>query len=148
MISRHSSRTVPAMCRPRCSQNAAELVQAWRQCGARCLDGLSREGQGKALTGGDMTGIPPHGRHGPYPPHVPLIATRGGDDGGAQRGEPVRCLPYDRWHRHGPWPLMDAVRKTRATDEMKRRGDEWCRRYRPGLVATGPTGRVPAQSHR
>src|SRR4029434_4790520 len=135
VIYRHLILTVPAMFRPIFSQNAAELVHALRQCGARCLDDLYSEMKGKALKGGDITVIHTHGRNGQYHPHVPLIATSGGYDGVQERWEHVRFLPYALLHRKWPWHLMDALRKTLATDEMKHLGDECCRRYRKGRVA-------------
>ena len=64
VIYRHIILTVPAMFRPIFSQTAAELVHALRQCGARCLDDLYSEVKGKALKGGDITVIHPHGRNG------------------------------------------------------------------------------------
>ena len=147
VISRPLILTGPAMFRPLFSQNAAELVHALMQCGARCLDDLYSERQGKALKGGSITVIHTHGRTGQYHPHVHLIATSGGDDGVAERWEHGRFVPYDLLHRTWQWHLRDAWRKTLATEEMKRRGDECCRRYRNGLVANVQKGRVPAQYH-
>lgn len=147
VISRHLILTVPAMFRPIFYQNAAELVHALMQCGARCLDDLSSERKGKALKGGSITVIHTHGRNGQYHPHVHLIATSGGYDGVAERWEHVRFLPYDLLHRQGQWHVMDALRKTLATEEMTHRVDEGFRRYRQGVVANVQKGRVPAQSH-
>ena len=65
----------------------------------------------------------------------------------AERWEHVRFLPYDLLHRKWQWHLMDALRKTLATEEMKRLVDECFRRYRKGWVANVPKGRVPAQYH-
>ena len=78
VIYRHLILTVPAMFRPLFYQNAAELVHALMQCGARCLDDLYSEMQGKALKGGYITVIHTHGRNGQYHPHVHLIAASGG----------------------------------------------------------------------
>jgi hypothetical protein len=147
VIYRHLILTVPAMFRPIFSQTAAALVHALRQCGARCLDDLYSEVKGKALKGGYITVIHTHGRNGQYHPHVHLIATSGGYDGVEESWEHVRFLPYDLLHRKWQWHLMDAFRKTLATDEMKRLVDECFRRYRKGLVANVQKGRVPAQYH-
>ena len=117
------------------------------QCGARCLDDLYSEVKGKALKGGSITVIHPHGRNGQYHPHGHLIATSGGYDGAEERWEHVRVLPYDLLHRTWQWHLMDACRKTLATDEMKCLVDKCFRRYRKGLVANVQKGRVPAQYH-
>lgn len=76
-----------------------------------------------------------------------LIATSGGYDGVEERWEHVRFLPYDLLHRKWQWHLMDALRKTLATDEMKHLVDECFRRYRKGLVANVQKGRVPAPYH-
>lgn len=147
VIYRHLILTVPAMFRPIFYQNAAEVVHALMQCGARCLDDLYSERKGKALKGGSSTVIHTHGRNGQYHPHVHLIATSGGYDGVEERWEHVRFLPYDLLHRKWQWHLMDALRKTRATEEMKHLVDECFRRSRKGLVANVQKGRVPAQYH-
>ena len=52
-----------------------EHVPALR--GARPRRFLSHS-QGQGTPGGSITGLHTHGRHGPYPPHLPLLATSGG----------------------------------------------------------------------
>jgi hypothetical protein len=147
VIYRHIILTVPAMFRITFYQNAAVVLRAFIRCGAQCLDDFYSTVKGKARKGGYITVIHTHGRNGPYHPHVHLIATSGGYDGVEERWEPVRFLPYDLLHRKWQWHLMDVLRQTLATEEMKRLVDECCRRYRKGLVANGQKGRVPAPYH-
>jgi hypothetical protein len=146
VIYRHIILTVPAMFRPIFYQHAAELVHALMQCGARCLDDLYSEMRGKSLKGGYITIIHTHGRNGQYHPHLPLIATSGGYDRVEERWEHVRFLPYDLLHRQWQWHLLDTLRQTLATDEMKRLVDQCFRKYASGLVANVQKGKVPSQS--
>jgi hypothetical protein len=77
-IYRHIILTVPAMFRMTFYQNAAGVFNAFIRCGAQGLDDFSSTVQGKALTGGYSTVLHTHGRHGPYHPHVHVLATSGG----------------------------------------------------------------------
>jgi hypothetical protein len=70
--------TVPAMFRPSFYQHAAVVVSAFMCCGAQCLDDFYSEVRGKARRGGSMTVLHTHGRTGHYPPHLHLLAPRGG----------------------------------------------------------------------
>src|SRR6266446_6982751 len=147
VIYRHIILTVPAMFRTTFYQNAALLLSELMRCGVQCMDDFYSEVRGKRLRGGYIEVIHTHGRNGQYHPHVHLLATSGGYDGVEESWEHVRFLPYDLLHRKWQWHLMDAFRKTLATDEMKRLVDECFRRYRKGLVANVQKGRVPAQYH-
>lgn len=93
VIYRHLMRTVPAMCRTTFDHNAAVVLRALRHCGAQCLDACSREVRGKALRGGASTVLHPPGRHGQYPPHLPLRAPSGGYDEAGDRWEHCHSLP-------------------------------------------------------
>jgi transposase-like zinc-binding protein/putative transposase len=87
VVYRHIILTVPALCRTPFSQNAAVVCSAFMRCGGQCLEDFSREVRGKALRGGDSTVLHTHGRHGQYPPHLHLLATRGGYDAQGARWE-------------------------------------------------------------
>jgi hypothetical protein len=78
VLSRPIILTVPAMFRTTFSQHAAVLWSAFIRCGAQCLDDVSSTSRGKALKGGSITVLPTHGRRGPYPPHLHLLAPSGG----------------------------------------------------------------------
>ena len=77
-ISRPLILTVPAMCRPPFSHTAAVVLRAFRQCGAQCLEDFYSTVKGKPLQGGSSTVLHTHGRHGPYHPHLHVLATSGG----------------------------------------------------------------------
>jgi hypothetical protein len=81
VIYRHIILTVPAMFRTTFDQNAAVVWRAFRRCGAQCLDAFYSTIKGKALQGGSITVLHTHGRHGPYHPHLHVLATSGGYDG-------------------------------------------------------------------
>jgi hypothetical protein len=85
--------TVPAMFRTTFYHNAAVLLRALLRCGAQCLDDFYGEVRGKALRGGSITVLHTHGRHGPYHPHLHLLATSGGYDEAGERWEHVPSLP-------------------------------------------------------
>jgi hypothetical protein len=93
VIYRHLILTVPAMFRTPFSHNAEVVWSALMRCGVPCLDDVYSEGRGKALKGGDIVVLHPHGRHGHYPPHLHLLATRGGYDSQGERWEPLQYLP-------------------------------------------------------
>jgi hypothetical protein len=145
VIYRHIILTVPAMFRTMFYQNAAELVNALMRCGARCLDDFYSEVRGKALKGGYITVIHPHGRNGQYHPHLHVIATSGGYDGAQERWEHLSFLPYELLRHKWQWHLMDTFRRTLATDAMKRLVDQCYRTYPGGLVANVQKGKVPSQ---
>jgi len=75
---RHIILTVPAMFRTTCYQHTAVVRRACMRGGAPCLDEFSSTVRGKVLKGGSITVLHTHGRHGPYHPHLPLLATSGG----------------------------------------------------------------------
>ena len=78
VIYRHIILTVPALFRTTFSQHAAVVVSAFMRGAAQCLDDFSRTVRGQALNGGSSTVLHTHGRHGPYHPHLHLLATSGG----------------------------------------------------------------------
>jgi len=144
VISRHSSLTVPALFRTTFSQHAAVVGSAFRRCGAPCLDAFSRTVRGKALRGGSRTVLHPHGRHGPYPPHGHLLATRGGDEAQGERGEHLQCLPDELLRRTWPWHLLSLGRQTLAPEAMHQLVDACGRPYPNGWVPNVQQGAVPA----
>ena len=87
-----------------------------------------------------------HGRHGPYHPHLHLLATSGGYEAQGARWEPRQSLPYDLRRRQWQWHLRTMRRQTRKTDAVQRWGDAWVRQYPDGRVTNGPKGPVPSQS--
>jgi Putative transposase/Transposase zinc-binding domain len=145
VIYRHIILTVPAMFRTIFYQNAAELVNALMRCGARCLDDFYSEVRGKALKGGYITVIHTHGRNGQSHPHLHVIATSGGYDGAQERWEHLSFLPYELLRHKWQWHLLDTLRRTLATDAMKRLVDQCYRTYPGGLVANVQKGKVPSQ---
>jgi Putative transposase len=142
---RHIILTVPAMFRTTFYQNAAVLLRALMRCGVRCLDDFYSEVRGKALKGGSITVIHTHGRNGQYHPHLHLIATSGGYDEAGECWEHVPYLPYERLRRKWQWHLLSTLRKTLATDAMKRLVDVFFRKYPNGLVTNVQKGKVPSQ---
>ena len=110
VISRHISLTVPAMCRPTCYQNAPVVLSACRRCGGQGRDDCYSPVRGKALRGGSITVLHTHGRHGPYPPPLHLLATRGGSDAQGARWEPLQYLPYAVLRRPWQWHLLTMLR--------------------------------------
>ena len=106
VISRHIILTVPAMVRTTFYQNAAVWLSALMRCGAQCLEDFYSDVRGKALRGGSMTVIHPHGRHGQYHPHRHVMATSGGYEGSGERWEPLPYVPYDLLRRPGHWHLL------------------------------------------
>lgn len=70
--------TVPAMLRTPFYHHAVLLLRALMRCGVQCLEDGSRAVRGQALRGGYLAVLHTHGRHGQYPPPLPLLATSGG----------------------------------------------------------------------
>ncbi|HSX76951.1 MAG TPA: transposase [Candidatus Saccharimonadia bacterium] len=147
-ISRHIILTVPAMFRTPFSQHAAVVLSAFMRCGAQGLDDFSRTVRGKALKGGSLTVLHTHGRNGQYPPHLQLLATRGGYDAEGARWEHLQSLPYDLLRRKWPWHLLTLLRQTRKTAAVKRWGEACFRQYPDGLVTKVQKGALPSQSQR
>ena len=112
--------TVPAMCRTTFSHNGAVVLSACMRCGGQCLDDFSSTVRGKALQGGDITVLHPHGRHGPYHPHLPLLAPSGGDDAQGARWEHRQSLPYELLRRQWQWPRLTMLGQTLKTDAVNR----------------------------
>jgi hypothetical protein len=75
---RHLILPVPAMCRTTFYQHAADVLSAFRRCGAQCLDDVSSTVRGKPLRGDSRVVLHTHGRHGQSQPHLHLLATSGG----------------------------------------------------------------------
>jgi hypothetical protein len=146
-ISRPIILTVPAMFRTTFSQHAAVVLSAFMRCGAQCLDDFSSEVRGQALRGGSMTVLHPHGRHGHYHPHLPLLAPSGGYDAQGERWEHLPYLPYDLWRRTWQWHLLTMLRQTLKTGAVQRLVDACFRQYPDGLVTNVHKGAVPAQYH-
>jgi len=145
VISRPIILTVPAMFRTPLYQNAAVVCSAFMRCGAQCLDDFFSTVRGKALRGGYITVLHTHGRHGPYHPHLHLLATSGGYDAQSARWEHLQYLPYALLRRKWQWHLLSTLRKTLATDAIKRLVDVCFRKYPKGLVTNVQKGAVPSQ---
>jgi hypothetical protein len=145
VISRHIILTVPAMFRTPLYQNAAVVCSAFMRCGAQCLDDFFSTVRGKALRGGSITVLHTHGRHGQYHPHLHLLATSGGYDAQSARWEHLQYLPYALLRRKWQWHLLSTLRKTLATDAIKRLVDVCFRKYPKGLVTNVQKGAVPSQ---
>src|SRR5260370_14496004 len=64
VISRHIILTVPARFRTTFDQNAAVVLRALIRCGAQCRGDFSSTVKAHALTGGAITVLHTHGRHG------------------------------------------------------------------------------------
>jgi len=126
--------------------NAAVVLRAFMRGGAQCRDDFFRTVRGKALRGGSITGLHTHGRHGPYHPHLHLLATSGGDDAQGARWEHLQSLPYDLLRRKWQWHLLRMVRHTLKTEAIHPWVDACFRQYPNGLVPTGQKGAVPSQS--
>jgi Transposase zinc-binding domain/Putative transposase len=77
---RHIVLTVPAILGETCYQQSQAVLSPFMRCGVRCLDDVFSRASGKNLKGGYIVVIQPHGRNGPYNPHLHVIATSGGWD--------------------------------------------------------------------
>ena len=84
VISRHIVLTMPALLRTTLYHHAKVLLSPCMRGGVTCLEAVFTRVSGRALQGGDIVVIQPHGRHGPYNPPLHSIATRGGGDRQAQ----------------------------------------------------------------
>jgi Putative transposase/Transposase zinc-binding domain len=144
-IYRHIILPVPAMFRTPLYQHAAVVLSAFMRCGAPCLDDFYSTVRGKALRGGYITVLHPHGRNGQYHPHLHLLATSGGYDAQAVRWEHLHSLPYDLLRRKWPWHLLRMVRHTRKTEAIHQLVDACFRKYSNGLVTHGQKGAIPSQ---
>jgi hypothetical protein len=137
--------TVPALFRTTFSQHAAVVLSAFMRCGAHCLDDFSSTVRGKALTGGAITGLHTHGRHGQDHPHLHLLATSGGYDAQGEGWEHLQYVPYDLLRRQWQWHLRTMLRQTLKTDAVKRLVDTCFRQYPNGLVTNVQQGTVPSR---
>lgn len=89
------------------------------RCGAQCLDDFYSTVRGKTLRGGSITVLHTPGRHGPYHPHLPVLATSGGYDAQGERWEHLQYLPYDLLRRTWQWHLLTMRRQTLAPDAIQ-----------------------------
>ena len=112
----------------------------------QCRDDCSSAVRGQALKGGSSTVLQTPGRHGQSPPHLPLLAPSGGDEGQGERWEHSNDLPYARLRRKGPWPLLRRVGQTLQTAAIHPWVDPCCRPSPHGLVTNVQQGAVPSQS--
>ena len=146
VIYRHIILTVPAMFRTSFYQNAAVVLSAFMRCGRQCLDDFYSEVRGKALRGGYITVLHTHGRNGPYPPHLHLLATSGGYDDQGERWEHLQYLPYALLRRKWQWHLLTTLRQTLKTETINALVDVCFRKYPNGLVTNVQKGQVPSAS--
>ena len=144
VIYRHIILTVPAMFRTTFYHNAALLLSALMRCGVQCLDDFFSEVRGKALSGGSITVLHTHGRHGQYHPHLHLIATSGGYDGPGERWEHLTYLPYELLRRQWQWHLLTMLRQTLKTETINQLVDACFTKYPNGLVTNVHKGQVPS----
>src|SRR5262249_34934061 len=144
-IYRHIILTVPALFRTTLYQNAAVVLSALMRGGVQCLDVFYSAVRGKPLRGGYIVVLHTHGRHGQYPPPLPVIATSGGDDGQGERWEHLQYLPYELLRRKWPWHLLSIVRHTRKTEAVQQWVDRCLRQSPHGLVTNVQKGAVPSQ---
>jgi hypothetical protein len=145
VIYRHIILTVPAMFRTTFYQHAAVVLSALMRCGVPCLDDFYSTVRSKPLRGGSITGLHTHGRNGPYHPHLPVLATRGGDDAQGERWEHLQYWPYDLMRRTWQWHLLTMLRQTLATDAIQPLVDACFTQYPKGLVPNVQQGAVPSQ---
>src|SRR4051794_21890644 len=134
------------MCRTPLYQNAAVVFRAFMRGGAPCREDFLSTVRGKALRGGSMTVLHTHGRHGPYHPHLHLLATSGGYDAQGARWEHLQYLPYALLRRQWQWHLLTMLRQTLKTDAVQQLVDTCFRQYPDGLVTNVHKGAVPAQA--
>jgi hypothetical protein len=146
VISRHIILTVPAMFRTTFYQHAAVVLRAFMRCGRQCLDDFYSTIKGKALTGGSITVLHTHGRHGQYHPHLHVLATSGGYESERERWEPLPYLPYALLRRTWQWPLLTMLRQTLQTEAIEQLVDVCFSKYPDGLVTNVQKGQGPAQA--
>jgi Putative transposase len=115
------------------------------RCGVRCLDEVLSRVRGRALTGGYIVVMQTHGRHGPYQPHLHLIATRGGGDQQARQWVHLEDVPSPMLRQQWQWPLLTLRRQRVQTKARPRLVDAWYTRYRNGFVTNVPQGDVPSR---
>src|SRR5215468_2565887 len=147
VIYRHIILTVPAMFRTTFYPHAAVVLRAFMRCGARCLDAFYSAVKGTILQGGSITVLHTHGRHGPYHPHLHVLATSGGYDAQADRWEHLQYLPYALLRRMWQWHLLTMLRQTLKTEAVAELVDTCFRTYPNGLVTNVQKGALPAQAH-
>jgi hypothetical protein len=145
VIYRHIILTVPALFRTTFYHNAAVVLSALMRCGVQGMDDFYSDVRGKALKGGSIVVIHPHGRTGQSHPQLHLLATSGGYDGQGERGEPLQYWPYALLRRKWQWHRRRMLRKTLETDAVKRLVDVCCRQSPNGLVTHVQQGKVPSQ---
>lgn len=145
VIYRHIILTVPAMFRTTFYHNAAVVLSGLMRCGVQCLDDFYSTVRGKALKGGSMTVLHTHGRTGQYHPHLPLLATSGGDDALGARWEHRQYVPYALLRRQWQWHLLTMLRHTLKTEAIHQLVDTCFRQYPNGLVTNVQKGAVPSQ---
>jgi hypothetical protein len=146
VISRHIMLTVPALFRTTFSQHAAVVLRACMRGGVQCLEACYRAGTGKPRQGGSLVVLHTHGRHGPSPPHLHVLATSGGYDGLGDRWEHLSYLPYALLRRKWQWHLLTMLRQTLRTEAITQLVDRCFRQYPDGLVTNVQKGHVPAQA--
>jgi Putative transposase/Transposase zinc-binding domain len=145
VIYRHIVLTVPEILRKTFYQHASGLLSAFMRCGRRCLDDIFTQVSGRALQGGYIMVIQPHGRNGQYHPHLHIIATSGGWDPQAKQWVHLDYVPYPMLRKKWQWHLLTMLRQTVKTPEVKRLVDTCYTRYREGFVTNVQKGDVPSR---
>ena len=145
VIYRHIVLTMPAMLRTTFSQQSQALLSPFMRCGVQCLDDVFSRVSGKALKGGYIVVIQPHGRNGQDNPHLHIIATSGGWEPQARQWVHLDYVPYPMLRKKWQWHLLTMLRQTVKTREMKRLVDACYTRYREGFVTNVQKGDVPSR---
>ena len=120
VLSRPSVLPGPARRRKTGSPPAAGGRSAFLRWGGRGVAAVCRRGSGTPLKGGDSGGLQPQGRPGPSPPHLPIIAPRGGGEPPARPWGPLASLPSPRLRPQGPGPLLPLLRQTGKAPARRR----------------------------
>lgn len=93
-------------------------------------------------------GIPPHGRHGQYPPHLHGMATSGGWDQHAPPWVHLASVPYPLRRKPWQWSLLTQRRQPGKPQEIARVVEAGYTRSREGVVTNVHKGEVPSRAQR
>src|SRR5262249_37292798 len=126
-------------------QQSRSVLSPFMRCGVRCLDDVYSRVSGRALKGGDIMVIQPHGRNGQYNPHLHIIATRGGWDQQAKEWIHLDYVPYRLLRKQWQWALLTMLRHTVQTKAINRLVALCYPRYPNGFVTNVQKGDVPAR---
>jgi hypothetical protein len=137
--------TVPEIVRKMFYQQAQAVLSPFMRCGVRCLEDVFSRVSGRALKGGYIVVVQPHGRNGQYNPHLHVIATSGGWDQQAQQWIHLDYIPYSMLRKKWQWHLLTMLRQTVKTSASRRLVDTCYTRSREGFVTNVQKGDVPTR---